>query len=43
MKNILNALRFNFILVKPYLRYYLLGFVVVFFFKMGVSRILCKL
>ncbi|OQA28176.1 MAG: hypothetical protein BWY58_00561 [Chloroflexi bacterium ADurb.Bin344] len=39
MKNILNALRFNFILVKPYLRYYLLGFVVVFFFKIMGSEI----
>ena len=33
MKDILNAFRFNFILVKPYLRYYLMGFLVVFFFK----------
>ncbi len=39
MKDILNALRFNFILVKPYLRYYLLGFVVVFFFKIMGSEI----
>lgn len=39
MKNILNAFRFNFILVKPYLRYYLLGFVVVFFFKIMGSEI----
>lgn len=39
MKNILNSLRFNFILVKPYLRYYLLGFVIVFFFKIMGSEI----
>lgn len=39
MKDILNALRFNFILVKPYLRYYLMGFLVVFFFKIMGSEI----